>query len=242
MWVEFWNSLDIFVQTLVKVAAVAPLVWVMWKWVGLGTLVKSIWKWLREVRSAMDSLERLTRFEQKLDNITNTQKEFKEHFRPNGGSSFMDKINKLVAITEELSEGQHQLGERIHVQMQASDKAHFETDKTGQCLWANRTHNRLTGFPMTEVLGDNWINVIAPECRERAFELWNNAVRRGRDFDEFLWYVEPVPEDGHLVRYEVRVVAHPMKDRVGNVLGYLGTVEKTSTPKQTERVTKEQRH
>lgn len=217
-WIEFWNSLDIFVQTIIKIAAVAPVLYFMWKYVG----GQGLCSWLRSIKNVTEHARHLSEIGKKLDRVIDFQQSISALVRPNGGSSVIDYLNRI--------EGQvHYLTERQHAQLQTSPKAICETDETGAVTWANRAHNRLTGFPLAEIEGPNWINMIAPKCRERVTRLWENAVEKAMLFDENIWFIRP--DNGNI--YEVRVIAHPITDQNTKLLGYVASVEKVESSEDT---------
>lgn len=148
---------------------------------------------------------------------------------PNGGSSIKDSLDRI-------EDKQHFFGSFIKTQLNTHSKALFEADAVGNCTWVNRPHSRMTGFRVDEVMGDGWINVIAPECRERFGAKWEAAVAVGREFDEDVWYIKT----DRITRYLVNVHAYTISNRDDTVAGYIGEV----TPLNQEQagpVTDEQR-
>jgi PAS domain S-box-containing protein len=144
---------------------------------------------------------------------------------PNGGSSIRDALDRI-------ENRQHVLGAFQKAQLNTHAKAMFETDNAGQCTWVNRPHNRLTGYQATEMLGDGWINAIAPECRTTTMRKWEDAVKNKREFDEDLWYLRPDRQ----TRYKVNVHAYTVAGKTGCIEGYLGEITDLHQS-QTEPIT-----
>jgi PAS domain S-box-containing protein len=154
----------------------------------------------------LNARETTTQIYSKLDNIMS-------QLVPNGGTSIRDSLNRI-------EDKQHFLGAFIKTQMNTGDKALFQTDEHGDYIWVNRPHSRLTGYQAGEVMGDGWINLIAPECRIHTMELWLSAVKALREFNETLWFIKT----DNKTRYLVRVHAYTIDQRDGTVAGYLGEV------------------
>lgn len=156
--------------------------------------------------------------------ITHRLDDIMSQLVPNGGSSIKDSLDRI-------EDKQHFLGSFIKTQLNTHSKALFEADDLGRCQWVNRTHSRITGFSVAEVLGRGWVNVIAPECRTEFAMKWDRAVKNGSEFDEDIWYIKP---DGK-TRYQVHVHAYIITSRQGAPAGYLGEVTVLG-PKSTEPV------
>ena len=93
----------------------------------------------------------------------------------------------------------------------------FVTDPVGSNIYVNEGFRSYTGRSMEELLGDRWIDVLHPDDRERAHEIWKGAVKaqniymaeyRFRRADgEYRW---------HVVR------GLPMRDEQGRVTDWVG--------------------
>jgi PAS fold. len=132
---------------------------------------------------------------------------------PNGGSSIKDSLDRI-------EDKQHFFGSFLKTQLNAHNKALFEASATGECIWINRPHARMTGFTTNEMMGHGWVNAIAPECRKNFKLMWDKSVALGAEFDEDVWYIKP---DG-VTRYKVHVHAYIIQNRDGGPAGYLGEV------------------
>ena len=137
---------------------------------GILTALAVIWKYLREplkdffanVKFMYNAKAMQIEIDTKLDTIM-------LQLVPNGGSSIKDSLDRI-------EDKQHFFGSFLKTQLDTHTKALFEADPQGNWTWVNRPHSRLTGFQTHEVMGDGWINLVAPECRERFGTKWNAAI------------------------------------------------------------------
>ena len=214
---QFWIFLDSQKAHLATIA-------------GILTAIAVIWKFLREpIKDCFESLKYMynaktmqTEIDSKLDNIM-------LQLVPNGGSSIKDSLNRI-------EDKQSFFSSFLQAQMNVNQKAIFQTDEDGKVVWVNRPHARLTGFQASEVMGEGWINVIAPECRQRTMLKWQDAVDSGREFDEEIWYIKT----DKITRYLVNVHAYKIEGADGALKGYIGEVTYMDN-EQTEPITNEQR-
>lgn len=206
---DFWVWLNGQKEHLAIIAGTLGAVAAIWKYLGryFRDFVERIW-YMFNAKAAHQDLT------VKLDQIMN-------QLVPNGGSSIKDSLNRI-------EDKQEFFGSFLKAQMNVNAKALFEADKDGRWVWVNRPHSRLTGYQTSEVMGDGWINVVAPECRARVLEQWRRAVEGSREFDEDVWYVQT---DG-VTRYRVNVHAYIIQGRGGCVNGWIGEV----TPRRETHV------
>lgn len=155
----------------------------------------------------------------KITQLVETIEELRREFVSNGGSSLKDSITRIELVQTIIESKQEHVFAFIRTHANTNTKALFETDENGACIWINRAHARLTRFSIHEIMGDGWVNVIAPETRESTYASWHKAVLQKREFDEILTYVNPTTSE----RYKVHVIAYPVLV-YGALKGYLGEV------------------
>lgn len=214
---DIWVWLNEQKEHLAIIAGILGALWTIWKYLG-----KHIKECASRIGYMFNAKAAHTSLETKLDKII-------LQLVPNGGSSIKDSLDRI-------EDRQHFFSSFLQAQMNVNQKAIFQTDAEGRVVWVNRPHSRLTGFQASEVMGDGWINVIAPECRDVVREKWDRAVEDGREFDENIWYIKT----DRRTRYCVNVHAYKIEGINGELRGYIGEVTYLDH-EQTEPVTDEQR-
>ena len=148
----------------------------------------------------------------KLDKIITEIEDIRSEVKPNGGFSMRDDITHIYKALDGFCALQ---GAKINADRQAM----FICDAEGKVIQNNRRHQRLTGFSLSELLGDGWINVVHPEEREMVHDKWAEAVADRREFCEQIRYVRPSGRE-----YLVLVEVFRQIGQRGKVIGYLGVV------------------
>lgn len=101
-------------------------------------------------------------------NTRQTQKEFK----PNGGSSIRDSLNRLeigLAVNRQTS---LTLASVVGV-------AYFQADKDGEYIYVSRDWQRLTGTFSEDALGHGWLQSIHEDDRDKIEHTWAKAIAGG---------------------------------------------------------------
>jgi len=131
-------------------------------------------------------------------------------FKPNGGSSLRDAINRLESGVSEVVQKNRIIASEMKI-------ACFETDKHGMCIWVSPKWQEFTGLASDKSLGNGWINAICPDDRDRVFDEWAHCLEQGRDFslDYCVNPESPRPMRGY---------SYFIKDRKGNLIGMIGTL------------------
>lgn len=198
---DIWVWLNEQKEHLAIIAGILGGLWTIWKY--LGKHIKECFSRIAYMFNAKAAHGDLN---EKLDQIMG-------QLIPNGGSSIKDSLDRI-------EDKQSFFSSFLQAQMNVNQKAIFQTDAEGKCIWVNRPHARMTGFQASEVMGDGWINVIAPECREIVMEKWQEAVDGEREFDENIWYIRTDKK----TRYCVNVHAYKIEGVNGELRGYIGEV------------------
>lgn len=98
-----------------------------------------------------------------------------EEFKPNGGSSLRDAINRIE--TKLLVEQNARRAMSV-----AMDVGMFETDSEGMFVWVNQKFIDFCGLTTDEAKNYGWINGVYEEDRDRVVEEWFSAVKQKRIF------------------------------------------------------------
>jgi len=138
-----------------------------------------------------------------------------EEFKPNGGSSLRDAINRIE--TKLLIEQQAR-----RAMTMAMDVGIFETDGQGMCTWINQYYSDLTGLTNEEAKNLGWVTGIFEDDRERVVEEWESAVKHKRSFKLDFGMV-----NGRNGEYaKVHCDASPITNIKAEVVGFVGIVIK----------------
>jgi PAS domain S-box-containing protein len=116
--------------------------------------------------------------------------EIKKELTPNGGTSLKDTVNKLAVGIDKIATNIESLavqGNRMEIRQQdilnSVTIPTFETNKDGECVFANKAYLELIGRAMDEIRGPSWINMIHPDDRARVRAEWLSAVTEKRTFE-----------------------------------------------------------
>lgn len=174
------------------------------EWVGLLTpfavAVGFLWKiWLKK------------RYDELRDLYYRVQMMSME-FKPNGGSSLRDAINR-IEHTVTLNE------QKTLAIIKSMPDGSWLSDERGKCIDVNKSMCKILQRTESELRGDNWSNWVHPDEREDIFDEWNRCVDNDFNFDQEIRFVLP---DGKIQK--VHAVAYQLKDRSGKLIGLLGTL------------------
>jgi PAS domain S-box-containing protein len=148
-----------------------------------------------------------------------TVSEIAAQFKPNGGSSLRDSINRLENDSKKMKEQLVVNEQRVRAILTDDNFALYETDREGQCIWANQTYLSLVGYAPEQMQGNGWIMAIAEEDRNRVVDEWFSAVHQQRESDlEFTI----ASRDGS--RVKVRGHAYPLRNHLSELVGYFGQI------------------
>lgn len=144
-----------------------------------------------------------------------------EQFKPNGGSSWDDKLTKLVAGNNALLVEFRSARDRLALVDARGDLAlsglelgamHF--DVTGECYEVSEAIERHSGRTTEDLTGSGWLQAICQEDQARVSAQWSDAVARRRRMHEIfswcrddgsmeavLFRARPVRRDGELIGF-----------------------------------------
>lgn len=141
-----------------------------------------------------------------------------EEFRPNGGSTLRDAINRI----EEKVTLQEQKTLAI---VKSLPVGTWISDNRGKCIDVNRSLCKMTGRTESELKGDNWSNWVHPSQKEDVFEEWSRCVTNDLNFDMEYKFVLP---NGQV--QSVHGVAYQLRDKDNKLIGFLGTLAAIGEP------------
>lgn len=175
-----------------------------------GAFLKWIWPLLRQgYRNIMEHSKiqgQLHQLDKKIENLLVETK-------PNGGSSLRDSLSRIEHNVELQNE-------RLRAMLVDSDEMCFEANAEGHVIWVNRTILRKVGRTPIEVLGQGWVNIIAPVNRDKVVDKWLEAIEHEREFDmEVIW------RNADHEEFPVHVRSYRMVSAKGKTMGYFGTVK-----------------
>lgn len=178
------------------------------EWIGLLTpftiALGLLWKWWLKKRYA------------EIKELFSKVQLISDEFRPNGGSTLRDAINRIehsVTTNEQ----------KTLALIKSMPMGIWISDKNGKCTDVNRSICNLTGRTESELKGDNWSNWIHPDEQEDVFQDWNRCVNNDMNFDQIYRYILP---NGQIKQFHG--VAYQLKDRNNNLIGFLGTLTEVS--------------
>ncbi len=136
-----------------------------------------------------------------------------DEFRPNGGSSLRDSINRIEEQLKIIKKSSNLLMDHI------ADVGYFETDGDGNCVWANEKYLEIVGKTLPEILEKGWISSIHIDDRDIAVNEWYASIEDNRPFSHKYRYVRP---DESVVHAKVHAVA--LYNKNGVCIGAIGVV------------------
>ena len=135
----------------------------------------------------------------------------------NGGSSLRDAINRI-------EKSQDLIENRSKSIVMTSKSGYFETNAQGGLVWANKTFVALAARQHESLAGMGWITSLVEDDHERVAGLWRATVADKRDLDCEVQFINT--ETGEITPVHLR--AYVMKDRKGDVLGWIGYAQKVN--------------
>jgi len=161
-------------------------------------IISPFWKSLKRVIVAIDKIEVI----------------HKELYS-NGGSSLRDAVNRI-------ERSQDLIENRSKSIIMTSKSGVFETNAHGGLIWANKAFVSMASRQLESLGGLGWITSLVEDDHERVAGLWRAAVADKRDLDCEAQFINI--ETGDTIPIHLR--AYVMKDRKGDVLGWIGYAQK----------------
>ena len=147
----------------------------------------------------------------------NTRQTAKE-FRPNGGSSIRDSLNRLETSVAATRQTSLTLASVLGV-------AYFQTDANGDYRYVSKEWQRMAEMFAEDALGGGWINGIHANHRHQVLREWQDALK----------FARPVKIHCQMASgAEVHITATPIKSQQGVLEGYVGFCESESSGPQKQ--------
>jgi len=141
-----------------------------------------------------------------------------EEFRPNGGSTLRDAINRIeasVTIQEQ----------KTLAIIKSLPLGTWISDARGKFVDVNKSMCKIMQRTESEIRGDNWSNWIIPAEKEQVVEEWTRCITSDLNFDASFSCVLP---NGKIQK--VHAVAYQLRSLNGALLGFLGTLSPLGEP------------
>jgi PAS domain S-box-containing protein len=136
-------------------------------------------------------------------------KKLQDQFKPNGGSSLRDAIDRIERKLHIIDARQISL-------FDLSLAGVYITDIKGHCTYVSPSWCELTGLIPVQAMGDGWVAGISDEDREHVFTLWHKSVERGAIFESKYKTIT-----GKSVVSRASAMYHPVTKEV---MGYIGKI------------------
>lgn len=134
-----------------------------------------------------------------------------EEFKPNGGGSLRDAINRIEMNL--LLEQQTR-----RVMSMALDVAIFECNAEGLYLWVNQAYTNLSGLTPADAKNYGWVTAVDPKDREPVTNEWENAIKQKRTFQmEFR-----IINLNSGIPVKVNALSFPISNEKGTLIGHVG--------------------
>jgi hypothetical protein len=138
-----------------------------------------------------------------------------EQFKPNGGSSFYDKLNLLHRDVKII-------GAKFNAMLNLTPNvAFFKTCEEGYYEFITPLWSEITGLGLEQAEGYGWINAVAEEDKDRVIKEWNNAISQEREF-HMDYYIMNFKTN---VKHKVHACTNVVRDDNGKPIKYLGTLK-----------------
>lgn len=131
-----------------------------------------------------------------------------------------DIYKGLADLSQTVSDGQFLTDGKFKILFSSINQPVWKSDGDGNCVWCNPAMLTLLGRTFDDIKGQNWVNIIAEDDRDRIIRSWFNAVRHKRTFDEGYHWKH---HDGSLIPIHATGTIIFAKDSI-RILGIIGIV------------------
>lgn len=156
------------------------------------TQVHPIKTFVDKAIKALDSVNPVSAINRRFDTL-------EQEFRPNGGGSLRDLLDKIWDHVQEESA-------KVSILLDNSPLLMWLSAADGRQIWANDSLVALTGHKASDLLDWGWLNLIHYRDRDRVRRHWLEAIEDARAFDECCRIVTANRDV-----YEVRLLAKPFR-------------------------------
>jgi len=182
----------------------------------VGTGITIVWKQIIKPKIDAD-LEKRNKIYWMVDQMFPMVQKVHSEVSYNGGTSIKDGIlslKKSVAKIEERIDG-FENNYRLSINIQ--DVPFWESDETGNCVYASPALCKLLGRSESEIMSNGWMSWVHPEDRERVLDAWDDSVELKTAFDEIYRF-----KKGDNSWLKVWGTAFPLVTGKSNLAGKMG--------------------
>jgi len=147
----------------------------------------------------------------KINKTIITIEKIEEEFKPNGGGSLRDAINRIENSL--LLEQQTR-----RVMSMALEVAIIESNADGFYLWVNQAFTNISGLTPTDAKNYGWVTAIDPKEREAVTAEWELAIKQKRTFQ--MEYRIVNINTG--IPTKVSALSFPISNEKGILIGHVG--------------------
>jgi len=140
-------------------------------------------------------------------------------------------IGRDITERKETEKALHESLERYKNLTGISPVGIFHTDGNGLTTFVNPAWCQITGLSFDEALGDNWLNAVHPDDKEKLLKGWKEASMSQKIAISDYRFVRP---DGSIAW--VMGQAIPEINAEGKAIGYIGTITDITERKKAEDV------
>lgn len=161
----------------------------------IGIIILFIKRCMKKLKPHFEILENLKKLSNTVDII------YKE-FRPNGGSSFSDRLSVLSKDVKENTELTKNIESIQLWRINIDPVPIFHSNEEGEASYVNPAYCSLLKRTKEELLGNGWKNCLIQEKRQEVIDEWKTCVKEKRAFERFIEV-----EDREGKEYIVKVTA-----------------------------------
>ncbi|HEY9695146.1 MAG TPA: ATP-binding protein [Oculatellaceae cyanobacterium] len=158
----------------------------------------------------------------------NTQLEQQVDNRTRELTETINQLSAQILERQKAEEALRQSEELFRSLSSCSPVGIFLTDTNGHCTYTNPRYQEITNLTFEASLGEGWTQSIHPEDSERVCASWVAYTQQRQEYSEEY----RLSLDG-IIRW-VYVCSAPIFSDMGDLLGYVGTLEDITQRKQAE--------
>lgn len=160
-------------------------------------------------------LELYKKNEEVHENIKNISKkldEVMEQFRPNGGSSIKDSLNRIELKQASNENITNFLINSLSVPM-------FKTDSLGLFTWVSKTYLDIASRDLEELIDWGWLSCIHEEDVDRVRTRWKHSIEEKRIYEDKYRIVTP---QGGIILVQAKAAPTFFNNKIA---GWVGALE-----------------
>lgn len=189
-----------------------------------GAIVGTILGGIKAVKYVANWHRKKIQKEKEDKELKSTVAEIYKQLKPNGGSSLRDSVDKIDSRLLRLEEQAGMSAQVSSLILLDAGLAVFHADKEGNFSSVNRTFQIIAGRAESDLADLGWTSCIDYDQRAETLEEWLESVKYEREFHaEF----SIVHTDG--TKHPVSCKAFPLRNKDGDVTGWMGFVRKMDT-------------